>query len=103
MSPHLLEAHRRGNICAPCTILNYDSAFLKRRAAGIYMHISPHLLEAPRRGNLCTMHQTCYVSTFLKRSAAGRMKRSYLGGLRVNDSPTKVTLFTWHGGKGRGE
>ena len=31
---------------------------------------------------------------FLKRSAAGRTNRSNLGGFLVNDSPTKVTLFT---------
>ena len=30
--------------------------------------------------------------TFLKRSPVGRMKRSYLGGLRVKPSPTNVTF-----------
>jgi hypothetical protein len=31
---------------------------------------------------------------FVKRNPIGRMKRSYLGGLRVNPGPTKVTFVT---------
>mmetsp|Transcript_48054 Transcript_48054/g.154009 ORF Transcript_48054/g.154009 Transcript_48054/m.154009 type:complete len:200 (+) Transcript_48054:113-712(+) len=36
----------------------------------------------------------CVTCAFLKRRAMGRMKRSYFGGLRVNPSPTYVTLVT---------
>uniref|UniRef100_A0A2M4C634 Putative secreted protein n=1 Tax=Anopheles marajoara TaxID=58244 RepID=A0A2M4C634_9DIPT len=36
----------------------------------------------------------CVTCALLNRSAIGRMKRSYLGGLRVKFSPTYVTLVT---------
>mmetsp|Transcript_13476 Transcript_13476/g.43015 ORF Transcript_13476/g.43015 Transcript_13476/m.43015 type:complete len:256 (+) Transcript_13476:113-880(+) len=36
----------------------------------------------------------CVTWARLKRRPEGRMKRSYLGGLRVNESPTNVTLVT---------
>ena len=57
--------------------------------------------RAPMRSSWkVALSSGCVTCAFLKRSAAGRTKRSNFGGLRVKDSPTKET---WPAGGAAGE